>query len=352
MSSKEMDIQEEVGDLQDVNSEEVDLKAGSRQRIINELKCMDPSVFVVPGILYAKNSYIIDTKEHHRKNTNCKYLDKNPFKTDTEDALDVRVEPENLDRALRIFSTILRVLRLRGHTIMAWAYWRTYVIVDGESIRIKLLEKRNRVEDKESIFPKTKTVPTGRLRFEITRTKEYHDTAVSVEDASSIKLEDKILNIIAKIEYEAIYVKEFRKEQERLNLELEEKRKKWEIEKQELEKLEKRQEEEMERLKEVFLSAELFAWANVLRTYAERYEAFLNGKETQDDDELEKLRWLKSKVEWIDPFVEHDDELLTDEHKKELIWPKEDGFSYPNPYRLHASWPEFNFWNNPFRRRG
>ena len=67
------------------------------------------------------------------------------------------------------------------------------------------------------------------------------------------------------------------------------------------------------------LNAELYAWANVLRSYAERYASFLDDNERQDDDELEKLQWLKSKVEWIDPFVEHNDELLTDEHKKELF---------------------------------
>ena len=171
------------------------------------------------------------------------------------------------------------------------------------------------------------------------------------EDSSSVKLENKILNIVAKIEYEAIYIKEENARQERLRLEREEAHRKWELEEQRRKDLKKRQKEETEKLKEVFLNAELYAWANVLRSYAERYESFLKDKEFPDQSELEKLQWLKSKVDCIDPFVEHDDDLLTDDHKKELFWPKEHGFSYSNPYHSYPLWPEFNFWNNPFRRR-
>lgn len=350
MSIDVMEQQEEVAELQMDNMNEKDSDIDPKQKILDELKKMDPSVFTVPKILYAKDPLIIDTKEYHRKKEG-KYVEKNPFKIKDSNPLDVTVEPENLNRALRIFSTVIRALRLRGHRIVASDFWYTCVDVDGESVRIKLLEKRKRVANTEANYPKSITIPTGKLRFEITRIKERHDSAVCVEDAASSKLEDKIINIIAKIEYEAIYIKEFRKEQKRLELEREEAYRRWEIERQKEKELEARQEEETEKLKEVFLNAELYAWANVLRSYAERYESFLNDKETQDDDELEKLQWLKSKVEWIDPFVEHDDELLTNDHKKELFWPKEHGFSYSNPYHSYPSWPEFNFWNNPFKRR-
>lgn len=350
MSIDVMEQQEEVAELQMDNMNEKDSDTDPKQKILDELKKMDPSAFTVPEILYAKDPLIIDTKEYHR-NKEGKYVEKNPFKIKDSNPLDVTVEPENLNRALRIFSTIIRVLRLRGHRIVASDFWYTCVDVDGESVRVKLLEKRKRVANTEANYPKSITIPTGKLRFEITRIKERHDSTVCVEDSASSKLEDKIINIIAKIEYEAIYIKEFRKEQKRLELEREEAHRRWEIEKQKEKELKARQEEELEKLKEVFISAELYARACILRSYAERYEAFLKVKEFPDQSELEKLQWLSKKVEWIDPFVECEDEWLTDEHKKEFFCSENTIFSYPNPYQSYSSWPEFNFWNNPFKRR-
>ena len=90
-----------------------------REKIQYELKKMDQAVFVVPEILYAKNPLIIDTKEYFRGDKNAKYLGKNPYKSKIQSPLNIHVEPEHLDRALRIFSTIIRVLELRGHQIVA-----------------------------------------------------------------------------------------------------------------------------------------------------------------------------------------------------------------------------------------
>ena len=321
-----------------------------RQRIQYELQQLDPTIFVVPEILYAKDPLVIDTKEYYRGKKNAKYLNKNPFKSEIEGPLGIQVEMENLDRALRVFATVIQVLKIRGHQIVSSNSWYSYACVDGEAIQVRIAEVYKRDANAEWSYPRTKPIPTGKLRFEITRIKDSHKHLVLIEDASTVKLEDKILNIVAKIEYEAIYIKEEEARQERLRLEREEAHRQWEIEEKRRKELEDRQEKEVERLKEVFLSAELYAWASVLRAYAERYEAYLNGKEIRDAGELEKLQWLKNKVEWIDPFIDHDDELLTNDHKKELFWPETHGFSYLNPYRSHASWPEFNFWNNPFRR--
>ena len=348
---KELETYEKKDEPQKDKELAVNLFTDPKQRIQYELKQMDQTVFVVPEILYAKDPLIIDTKEYYRRK-NGKYLKRNPYKSKINNPLDIHVRPAHLDRALRVFSTIIRVLRLRGHQIVTKSSQCTYVVVNAEKVPIGLSEIHQRVENTTSNYPKYIMVPSGKLRFEITRVKDFHEYIVYTDDSSSTKLEDKILNIVAKIEYEAIYIKEEEARQERLRIEREEAHRKWELEEQRRKELKKRQKEEMERLKEVFLNAELYAWANVLRSYAERYESYLYDKETQEDGELEKLEWLKSKVEWIDPYVEHDDELLTDEHKKELFWPKEHGFSYQNPYHSYASWPEFNFWNNPFKRRG
>ena len=70
--------------------------------------------------------------------------------------------------------------------------------------------------------------------------------------------------------------------------------------------------------------AALTAFLTAITTCMERYESFLTEKEIIDDEAEEKLCWLRGKIDWLDPFIEYDDELLTENDKKELICPKSD----------------------------
>jgi len=84
----------------------------------------------------------------------------------------------------------------------------------------------------------------------------------------------------------------------------------------------------------------------------EKYESFLNEKEAIDDEDKEKLNWLKRKIEWLDPFIECDDELLTEEDKRNIIYPEIDMKDNIATFHSYSEMPpEFTFWNNPFRRR-
>ena len=323
-----------------------------REKIQYELKKMDQALFVVPEILYAKNPLIIDTKEYFRGDKNAKYLDKNPYKCKIKSPLNIRVQPENLDRALRIFSTIIRVLELRGHQVVAKDVNNTYVIVNEEEIPILLYEKNKQIPNTESDYPKYLTVPSGKFKFEIPRKKLYSFYTTCIEDSPATKLEEKIISIITKIENEAISIKEDREEMERIRRQQEEERKRRELEEQKKRELAKKREKKRTELKAAFLSAEYYLWANILRAYVEKYESFLNEKETIDAEDKEKLNWLKRKIEWLDPFIECNDELLTEEDKRNLIHPETDMKDNKATYHSYSKMPpEFTFWNNPFWKR-
>ena len=323
-----------------------------REKVQYELKKMDQTVFIVPEVLYAKNPLIIDTKEYFRGEINAKYLDKNPYKSKIKSPLNIRVQPENLDRALRIFSTIIRVLELRGHRVVAKDVNNTYVIVNEEEIPILLYEKNKQIPNTESNYPKYLTVPSGRFKFEIPRKKLFSIYTTCIEDSPATKLEEKIINIITKIENEAISIKEDRKEMERIRRQQEEERKRRELEEQKKRELAKKREKERTELKAAFLSAECYSWANILRAYVEKYESFLHEKETIHDEDKEKLNWLKRKIKWLDPFIDCDDELLREEDKRSLIRPETDVEDNRATYHSYSAMPpEFTFWNNPFRRR-
>ena len=323
-----------------------------RKKVQYELKKMDQAVFGVPEILYAKNPLIIDTKEYFRGDKNAKYLDKNPYKSKIQSPLNIHVQPENLDRALRIFSTIIRVLELRGHQVVAKDVYNTFVMVNEEEIPIQLYEKNKQIPNTESSYPSYLTVPSGRFKFEIPRKRLFYYNSVCVEDTPTTKLEEKIINIIAKIEIEAISIKEDREEQERLRKQQEEERKRRELEEQKKRELEERRKNEVKKLRAAFLSAECYSWANILRSYVEKYESFINEKENIVDEDKVELNWLKRKIEWLDPFIECDDELLTEEDRRNLIHPEIDMKDNRATYHSYSEMPpEFTFWNNPFRRR-
>ncbi len=323
-----------------------------REKILYELKKMDQAVFVVPEVLYAKNPLIIDTKEYYRDDSKAKYLYRNPYKSKIQSPLNIHVEPENLDRALRIFSTIIRVLELRGHQIVAKDINNTVVIVNEEEIPIQLYEKTKQIPNTETNYSKYITVPSGRLKFVIPRKRLFHDTPIYIEDTPSIKMEERIINIIAKIEIEAISIKEDREKLETLRRQQEDERKRRELEEQKKREIEEKREKERKQLKAAFISAECYSWANILRAYVEKYESFLNEKETINDEDKEKLHWLKSKIKWLDPFIEYDDELLTENDKQTLIYPELDTKQHRTSFTSCYDIPqEFTFWNNPFRRR-
>ena len=323
-----------------------------REKIQYELKKMDQALFVVPETLYAKNPLIIDTKEYYRGNKNSKYLGKNPYKSKIQSPLNIHVEPENLDRALRIFSTIIRVLELRGHQIVAKDINNTFVIVNKEEIPIQLYEKTKQIPNTETNYSKYLTVPSGRLKFVIPRKRLFHDTPIYIEDTPFIKMEERIINIIAKIEIEAISIKEDREKLESLRRQQDDERKRRELEEQKKREIEEKREKERKLLKAAFISAECYSWANILRAYVEKYESFLKEKETINDEDKEKLHWLKRKIKWLDPFIEYDDELLTENDKQDLIYPESDIKQHRTSFTSCYDIPqEFTFWNNPFRKR-
>ena len=327
-----------------------------RKKILFELQKMNQNLFTVPEVLYAKDPLIIDTKEFFRGEKNGKYLYKNPYKSKIKATLNISVQLDNLDRALRIFSTIIKVLKLRGHQIIAKGYSNTIVIVNDEEVPIKLSEKNTRIEntDPEDSYSRYKFVPSGKFRFEILPEKTYY-TPTRIEDTKTSVLEEKILNIIAKIEYEALDLKKRRDERERLRQKKEEERKKRELEEQKRKELEKKRKNEMRELKDAFLSAECYSISKTLREYVKKYESFLLEKGIIDDEDNEKLNWLKRKIDWLDPFIDYEDELLTEEDKQNLVFPESENDYHRTSYSSYNSYsamaPRFTFWNNPFRRR-
>jgi len=63
--------------------------------------------------------------------------------------LDIRVSKDNIGRALKIFDTLIKAAKLRGHKIEI-RYDNTYIVVLGQSIEVKLREQTKRIPSKDT----------------------------------------------------------------------------------------------------------------------------------------------------------------------------------------------------------
>jgi hypothetical protein len=274
----------------------------------SEILSWNTECLAVPEILYAKDPLIIDTKEKFRlkRETDNIYLDKNPYKSQIKATLCVYVSEETLDRALCIFSTVIKVLRLRGHNILIKDN-STFAVINEEEIRIDITERR-----KQQIIdgkPSSTTDFCGELYFNI-----YYDYSdkTSYKDTTYTRLEDKIVSIIAFLELKSDKIKEDRQEMERQRKIREEK-----------ERIRKESEEkranELKEFKSLFTMAERLFKANVIRDYINNYEKYLNEQGISDSKILGKLQWARDKADWLDPFISKEDQYLSDNDKDKAI---------------------------------
>ena len=145
--------------------------------------------------------------------------------------LTIRVAPSNIGRALRFMNTMIKLLRVRNHDIIAEGSG-TYAVIGNERIKISLKEKLQFEHNNDGLLPTWEYGPTGILTFrieELIHNKEWKD--------GKLKLEDQLSRILAKLELEAK-----RKKEERIYYETQ--RKKTEIRFQAEKELKEREEKE------------------------------------------------------------------------------------------------------------
>jgi len=126
----------DLGEKDQSEKKVITLSAPLSRYKIRELEISEENIacFEVPEVLYAKDPIIIDTKEKFRRDSENTYLKKSPYKSKIGPTLDVYTSEKSLDRALSIFSTVIKALRLRGHSIKI-ANDRTYAVITAEEIR-------------------------------------------------------------------------------------------------------------------------------------------------------------------------------------------------------------------------
>ena len=264
-----------------------------------------PDKLTNPDILIQNTKKIVENKR------------KKDFYWDNKiDKASIHVAEENFNRALLIMDTFIKLLKFRGHTFSRDINERgPHINVKEVLFSFGIREKNKRIPGAK-LYDSSTYVPTGILILKIGESYK----AMEWSDGAT-KLEKQLAKIAAKIELEAQKELEWR-EQCRIS----------QIKREEEEKIRKeyeaRKELEFDKTKELFKAAEYHNKAKIIREYIEDIENQANQNNNLKSELKEWLQWAKEKVDWFDPLVNKEDNLLTEKDKEELISPKKTNNSF------------------------
>ena len=230
--------------------------------------------------------------------------------------LNITVAPQSVKRALLFMDIFIKAIQKRGHQIILKE--GTKVVIDDVLLDIGVRERLKRTIVKGTHWDTTELNPSNILSLRL-------DTYPPVEwtDTNTSKLEDKIPNIIAKLELQAVKEKKQAIEREIRHLEYERQRK---IEQE----FKARKEQEIIKTKKLFSDAEKFDKATIYRNFIAATEQKAIKENNLTDEIKEWIKWAKEKADWFDPFTNKEDELLNDNDREEFHKPKQSN----NYYRL------------------
>ena len=296
------------------------------------------NIYTVPDKLLAMDPILMDTKQklRERNGRDNNWSKKNPYKSTPKKWLSIDVYQEQEERALRIFTTIWRAAEAKGYhlkiNVDKGTYstsCTTYFIVRNYEIRVELKEINKRVKEEGHSW--TTLVGSGRLKFICDRGAHRYSSdrdRVAAQDTDLTKLEDKIEHIVDVLgeiaderdqaEVERKLAEERRKKEEELKR-LEEERKRKEAEEQA--RIEARREEERNKVAELLFESERARIAEQIREYALQYEVAMANRMSPDELQ-EKLQWMREKADFIDPFINREDDLLTPKDIDRLLNPE------------------------------
>ncbi len=220
------------------------------------------------------------------------------------------VSPKNISRSLRILDNLIKNFRLLGYKIDLWDEGLKIVAYDDDKMSIYIREKSNAVDTTSDYGWKSRElVPNGKLSVKVQRfgTFEFTDTNKSL-------VEDQIEKILVKIESE--FQEMFKKRQQwKLHEQKQEDLRKIELAKQKL------KEDELNKFTGFYNDAHRWKKFTILK----EYHTFLESQENKSAELQEWLSWAKSKLDWYNPMVELEDELLSGVDKDNLTFKKKSG---------------------------
>lgn len=216
----------------------------------------------------------------------------------SQGVLNISVSKKSLSRALKIMDRLVKLLEKRGHKIEVGS--TTKVIIDGESVKIRLKEMVKRVVVKENKWGHTELIPSGILSI---RADAQWFSEQMWKESSDKPLEGQLLKILISLETRAMESKARTLEfEERNRIRKEERLKEMEAE--------KRKVDEQDKTIELFQIASRWKKAMDLREYIEAVKNQAVKSDSMTKENLDWIQWATNKANWMDPIVNIEDEIL------------------------------------------
>ena len=275
----------EEGDIRTANPK-------TRKKLSAEEKSDKPDLVIVPKRLSNPDDLVSAAKANllHTKYTHYRY--KGLVSTDSNH-LDINVTRPNIERALRFMDTLVKRIKEKGYLIEI-NHRGTYITIEEESLKITLREMFTR-EPSSKPHTFTEYKPTGVLCFTM---DEFYPA--QFKDGVE-KIEERIPDIILRLEQRAQKHKESSEYHARMRAEREE-ADRIVREKQE------RKEKELADFKKLLNDAKRWKESMVIREYIQAIES--GSVDTISEDRRAWIEWAKKKADWYDPTKKLEDEIL------------------------------------------
>jgi hypothetical protein len=274
-----------------INGEENQLN-----QLTKELKTQLKDIIVVPEKITKSSQLIIAAKNDLKGKKPSSFHDRNGLLITSPNIINISVSPQNVTRALLFMDVFIKAIQSRGHKIIIDN--GTKIVINDIQLKIDLRERLKRNIVKGTYYDSTVLEPSNvlSLRLDIYPVKEW-------TDSNTTQLEDKIPNIIAKLELQAIEEKQNAIEREIWRREYERKRK---IEAD----FEAKKNSEIKEFKSLSQKANRWHQAEILRKYIAEVEKKSRENNTLTEEVAQWLEWANTKVAWYDPFIEKKVEIF------------------------------------------
>jgi hypothetical protein len=283
-------------------------------QLTKEIKSELKETIIFPEKLTRPNQLIIDAKNDLKTKEPSYYHNIKGLLNTSPGILNITVAPQNVKRALLFMDIFIKAVQKRGHKVITKE--GTKVVIDNVLLDIGLRERLKRSVIKGTHWDTTELNPSNILSL---RLDAY--PAVEWTDTNTNKLEDKIPNIIAKLELQAVKEKQDAIDREIRHIEYERQRK---IEQD----FKARKEQEIIKTKKLFSDAEKFDKATIYRNFIAAAEQKATKENNLTEELKEWIKWANEKADWFDPFTNKEDELLNDNDREEFHKPKQSNNYY------------------------
>lgn len=259
----------------------------------------DPRVSLkVPERLVNPDPLVAEAKKGLLKNgEHSSWFLKHEGVVSNSSSLSIRVAPKNIDRALRLFDTIIKVFKARGHHFEG-----STVHLGKQRYEISIREKLAKLDERKKA------------------TNEYFMSEsscwlseIEIYDSKSVPIENRISRAVAKVELEVEYF---------LRVWAENDRRAEEQRQREIAKAEvlARKRKELDNFKVLLNAAQRYDDVKLIREYIQSKEDAAKRAGTLNEDLRNWIEWARKKADWYDPHIEAYDELLDEVSRTTLTF--------------------------------